>query len=249
MFHLGLRSVLYSFSSSRRHAGIFTTDEACRIARDKLIRLRSLYLNQFHRLGYVLREKRRRYLVALRKERETYCSIYNQPRDTPAERHKYDQLKALNKYHRYSGVEAVLRRKFNERRLKLSGGPLANKPLFYNKCTFAEGGVKCPERSIPCSKFCRRHIMLDQKQVLFRACGIEKGGVVCQESVPTVFDDATCVLHIEVPPQKSYLIRKYESDPEEEDEEETAEESLEIKNEDTRLEEGSTLVTVKQEII
>ena len=53
------------------------------------------------------REKRRKYLVA---EREMYCSIANQSRDAPEERLKYGQLKALNKYHRHNGVEAVLRR-------------------------------------------------------------------------------------------------------------------------------------------
>lgn len=181
----------------------------------------------------MLREQRRKYLVALRKERETYRSIHNQPRDTPGERHRYEQLKALNKYHRYSGVEGVLRRKFNERRLKAHGGPLANKPLFYNKCTFAEGGVKCPERSIPCSKFCRRHILQDRKQVLFGACGVEKGGVACQEPVPMIFDESTCPLHLEVPAQKSYVIRKYESESEDEDEEEQ--------------EDGGAVSAVKQE--
>lgn len=196
------------------------------MAREKLIRLRALYLNQFHRLGYLLREKRRKYLVALRKERETYRSIHNQPRDTPGERHKYDQLKALNKYHRYSGVEAVLRRKYNDRRMKASAGTAATKP-FYNKCTYAEGGVKCPERSIPCSKFCRRHILQDRRQVLFGACGVEKGGVACQEPLPMIFDEPTCPLHIEVPAQKSYVIRKYESDPEE-DEDEEQEDAAEV---------------------
>lgn len=182
----------------------------------------------------MFREKRRKYLLVLRKERESYCSIANQSRETPEERHKYQQLKALNKYHRHSGVEAVLRRKYTERRLKAHGGALANKPLFYNKCTFAEGGVKCPERSVPCSKFCRRHILQDRKQVLFRACGVERGGIECQDAVPTIFDDATCILHNEMPPERSYLMRKYESDPEEEDEDDQAldsEESSSVKQE------------------
>lgn len=192
------------------------------MAREKLIRLRALYLNQFHRLGYLLREKRRKYLVALRKERETYCSIANQPKDTPEERHKYEQLRALNKYHKHNGAEAVLRRKYIERRVKTHGGNAANKPSFYNKCTFAEGSVKCPERSIPCSKFCRRHIMQDRKQVLFRACGVEKGGIVCQDAVPMIFDDSTCPLHIEMPPERTYLMKKYESDPDDDEDDEQA---------------------------
>ena len=41
-----------------RHAEIFTTEEACRIAREKLVKLRTLNLNEYHRLGYVLRTRR-----------------------------------------------------------------------------------------------------------------------------------------------------------------------------------------------
>lgn len=213
----GFNVVMLSF----RHAGIYTTEEATRITKDKLVRLHALYMDQFHRLGHVLREKRRKYVHALRKEREHYCSIANQPRETPQERDMYAKLKAMNKYHKRHGVEAVLHRKYCERRARSFGGPLVNKPLFHNRCMFAEGGVKCAERAIPCCKFCRKHVLEDKKQVLFRACGVEKSGVVCQESVPMIFDDATtCVLHIEMPPERTYVLKKYESEPEEADDEE-----------------------------
>lgn len=203
-----------------------------RIAREKLIRLRTLYLNQFHRLGYVLREKRRKYLLALRKERETYCSIANQPKVTPEERHKYEQLKALTRYHKHNGVEAVLRRKYVERKTKANTVGQSNKAVFYNKCIFTDGGVKCPEKAIPCSKHCRRHIMQDRKQVLFRACGVDKGGIECSDPVPMIFDDATCNLHIDMPPERSYLMRKYESDTEEdEDDASEAGSSVKLKHE------------------
>lgn len=56
-----------------RHAGIFTAEEVIYIAREKLIRLQSLYIDQFRRLQYVLKEKRRKYLLALKKEKETLC--------------------------------------------------------------------------------------------------------------------------------------------------------------------------------
>lgn len=56
-----------------RHAGIFTAEEVIYIAREKLIKLQSLYIDQFRRLQYILKEKRRKYLLALKKEKETLC--------------------------------------------------------------------------------------------------------------------------------------------------------------------------------
>lgn len=86
------------------------------------------------------------------------------------------------------------------------------KASFHTRCIFTEGGVKCGDRIIPCSKYCRKHILEDKKQVLFRACSIEKAGVVCKEPVPGIFEDATCILHIQLPPQRNYVKKKYESD-------------------------------------
>lgn len=76
---------------------------------------------------------------------------------------------------------------------------------FHTKCIFTEGGVKCGDRVVPCSKHCRKHILEDKKQILFRPCEIEKGGVVCQEPVPKIFEDHTCILHIDIPAQRSYV--------------------------------------------
>lgn len=88
------------------------------------------------------------------------------------------------------------------------------KPSFHTRCVFTEGGVKCGERQVPCSKYCRKHILEDKKQVLFRACSIERGGVICREPVPSIFEDSTCTLHIQLPPQRNYTQKKYESDSE-----------------------------------
>ncbi|GAB0099882.1 KAT8 regulatory NSL complex subunit 2 [Sergentomyia squamirostris] len=199
-----------------KHASIYTTEEATMITKQKLVRLQSLYIDQFDRLHHVLREKRRKYLHALRRERETYCSIHNQTQDNPRERRLYRKLKALNQYHKRHGVEAVLHRKKLEKRSKAIVG-LPQKTPFHNRCTFTEGGVKCNERTIPCCKFCKKHILEDKKQVLFRACGVEKAGVVCQEAVPGIYDDTTCVLHIEMPPARTYILKKYESESDEEE--------------------------------
>lgn len=93
---------------------------------------------------------------------------------------------------------------------------MPTKPSFHSRCIFTEGGVKCGDRIIPCSKFCRKHILEDRKQVLFRACNTEKAGVLCKESVPGIFEDTTCTLHIQLPPQRNYTQKKYESDTDDE---------------------------------
>lgn len=146
-------------------------------------------------------------------------SIHDQPKETIRERKLYEKLKSLNKYHKRNGVEALLHKKFVEKRQRSRDGvqqPITPKPSFHIRCIFTEGGVKCGERIIPCTKYCRKHILEDKKQVLFRTCGTEKGGVVCCEPVANIFEDATCTLHIQLPPQRNYVQKKYESDSEDE---------------------------------
>jgi hypothetical protein len=53
-----------------RHAGVYTAEEVALIMRDKLIRLQSLYIDQFKRLQHVMKEKRRKYLQTTKQERE-----------------------------------------------------------------------------------------------------------------------------------------------------------------------------------
>uniref|UniRef100_A0A182PHR8 KAT8 regulatory NSL complex subunit 2 n=1 Tax=Anopheles epiroticus TaxID=199890 RepID=A0A182PHR8_9DIPT len=196
-----------------KHAGIYTAEEVTRITKEKLTRLQSLYIEQIHRLQHVLRERRRNYLKEQRAEREIHCSIYDQVKQTPRERTLYEKLKGLNRYHRKHGVEAILQRKYLEKRAKATEG-LQQKPPSLPKCAYTEGGVKCGERTLPCCKHCRKHILEDKKQVLFRACGIEKSGVVCQEPLAGLFENLTCPLHMELPAQRSFNKRKYESESE-----------------------------------
>lgn len=46
--------------------------------------------------------------------------------------------------------------------------------------------------------------MEDQNQVLFRACGKAKADIECSTPVEAIFDDATCKLHMDIPPIRSY---------------------------------------------
>lgn len=248
-----------------RHAEVYTTELVTKITTEKLMRLRSLYIDQLYRLKHVLREKRRNFVHTLRTERETLCSIHDQANDTISERKLYEKLKALNKYQKRNGVEAILYKKFLEKRQKVStlnfrnlcmplftysfylyfdtqsrDGllPAPSKPSFHMRCVFTEGGVKCGDRIIPSSKYCRKHILEDKKQVLFRACNIEKAGVICKEPVPGIFEDTTCSLHIQLPPQRNYAKKKYESDSDDETMSEPS--STKIKEEEVNEPESMT---------
>ncbi|XP_012139845.1 KAT8 regulatory NSL complex subunit dim gamma-tubulin 1 isoform X1 [Megachile rotundata] len=196
-----------------RHAGVFTAEEVIYIAREKLIRLQSLYIDQFRRLQYILKEKRRKYLHALKKEKETLCSIHDQPKETVKEKKVYEKLKALNRYHRRSGVEAILYRKSLERRAQATDGSAQKVPSI-SKCIFTEGGVKCGERTLPAAKHCRKHILKDQHQVLFKACGAVRADIECHEPVPVIFD-TNCVFHMNLPSECKLESMKFkESKPE-----------------------------------
>jgi hypothetical protein len=54
-----------------RYAGVYTAEEVALIMRDKLIRLQSLYIDQFKRLQHIMKEKRRKYLHTHKQEKET----------------------------------------------------------------------------------------------------------------------------------------------------------------------------------
>lgn len=106
-----------------RHAEVYTTELVTKITTEKLMRLRTLYIDQLYRLKHLLREKRRSYLHTLRSERETLSSIHDQPKDTIYERKLYRKLKALNKYQKRNGVEAILYKKFLEKRQRVCVHP------------------------------------------------------------------------------------------------------------------------------
>ncbi|CAG9820175.1 unnamed protein product [Phaedon cochleariae] len=186
-----------------KHANVYTGEEVTLITRDKLIRLQSLYIEQYRHLQYLLTEKRRKYLHSLKRERETCCTINSQVRDNPKEQRLYKKLKALNNYQKCHGTDGILNKKLKDLRVKISDGSLS-KTSTYSKCSFTEGGVKCGERSIPLSKYCQKHILDDPNQVLYRPCGKTTGDVTCSTPIAAIFDESTCHLHLEIPVLRSY---------------------------------------------
>ncbi|XP_071101313.1 KAT8 regulatory NSL complex subunit 2-like [Haliotis cracherodii] len=175
-----------------KHAGVYTAEEATLILRDKLIRLQSLYIDQFKRLQHVLKEKRRKYLHTHKQERETLGSIKAYKTD-PEQKEKYLKLKALKRYHKRYGKEALLHRSCKQRRIAVSEGN-HYRPPSYAKCIQLDtSGVKCSARTLPLSKYCIVHILNDPSQVLYQPCRFENGK--CGRPVAPCTDAVFCVLH------------------------------------------------------
>jgi len=103
-----------------KHAGTYSAEEVVRIMREKLIRLQKLYIDQFQRLRYLLKEEGRKYKHNVLAEKEAeLSSIHSQLKTTLEDVLTYDKIKALNHYQRPQGLEAVLHHAFLERRAKL----------------------------------------------------------------------------------------------------------------------------------
>jgi len=182
-----------------RHAGIYSAEEVVVITRNKLLRLQCLYQRQFERLGHILKEKRRKYLQNIKKEKELLCSIYDQVNTTSKEQKMYNKLKALNRYHKRSMTETVAYLASIEKRSKEINGT-NHKPLGHSaKCTFTEGGVRCQRVTLPMTKHCFKHILEDTSQNIFKACGCEKADLKCNDTVPCVSAGGMCILHIQLP--------------------------------------------------
>lgn len=103
-----------------RHAGTYSAEEVVRIMREKLIRLQKLYIDQFQRLRYLLKEEGRNFKHNVLAEKEAeLSSIHSQLKTSLEDVLAYDKIKALNHYQRPQGLEAVLHHAFLERRAKL----------------------------------------------------------------------------------------------------------------------------------
>ncbi|XP_064113025.1 KAT8 regulatory NSL complex subunit 2-like [Macrobrachium nipponense] len=184
------------------HAQVFTTEEITRIYLEKLQKLKSLYVGEYKRLAHILREGRRKYVQAVRTEKESMCSIHSQPKPTPEERMAYEQLKAMARYQKHIGTHSLLYRQQMERRLQVTEG-VNYKPghsVGCVKCVYSEGSWRCGEKSVPLSKYCSKHILHDPNQVLFVACGVSKGGGdECRTPVVCTPNSSTCVYHTPIP--------------------------------------------------
>ncbi|XP_020773596.1 LOW QUALITY PROTEIN: KAT8 regulatory NSL complex subunit 2 [Boleophthalmus pectinirostris] len=186
-----------------KHAGVYTAEEVALITRDKLIRLQSLYIDQFKRLQHLLKEKKRRYLHHRKVEHETLgSSLLTGPEGLSLkERENLKKLKALRRYRRRYGTEALLHRQLRERRQALTdGAPQPYVRTVTEMCAAFVDGGRCSNPCLPMTRHCLTHIHQDSSQVLFRLCPGLKD-LPCDRTVHMgQSEEPRCPLHLPLPP-------------------------------------------------
>uniref|UniRef100_A0A8B9TFN9 KAT8 regulatory NSL complex subunit 2 n=2 Tax=Anatinae TaxID=2068716 RepID=A0A8B9TFN9_ANAPL len=201
-----------------KHAGVYTAEEVALIMREKLIRLQSLYIDQFKRLQHLLKEKKRRFLHSRKGEHEAIgSSLLTGPEGLMAkERENLKRLKCLRRYRQRYGVEALLHRQLKERRMLATDGAAqqAHTTRSSQRCLAFVDDVRCSNPSLPMTRHCLTHICQDANQTLFKPCqGSEE--VPCNKPVPvSLSEEPCCPLHLRLPPQL-YVPEQVLSVPEE----------------------------------
>jgi len=224
---------------SLKHAGVFTGEEVMRTMRDKLIRLQKLYIEQFGRLGHLLRESRRTYLAQVRDERDAGLVTMSAQ---PGDQQTFSKLKALTHYHSPAGREALLAARLRDKRAAVSGGSKQSSGA--SSLSVGAGpapcqhhltsSTKCGAGVVPMSRFCPRHVLQQPGQVLFRQCGAltDKEDGPCEVPVPAIFSHTHCVFHVKLQPAVSRVpADKNNSENDEERIEEKGDVKVEIKTE------------------
>ncbi|CAI9735376.1 Hypothetical predicted protein [Octopus vulgaris] len=177
-----------------KHAAVYTAEEVALILRDKLIRLQSLYIDQFKRLQHIMKERRRKYLHTYKQERETLGPVQAY-KTSPDQKDKYAKLVAMKRHHRRFCKETLLYQQSKRRRIAMTEGT-NHRPPGYPKCIHSESNVKCNSRAMPLSKFCNEHILYDPDQVLYQPCPFANGA--CSKPVSVIADNCYCQEHVQI---------------------------------------------------
>lgn len=193
-------------------AGVLSDVETVRMHLAHLSKLKSAYVSEFDRLRHLLRESRRQYLQNVALEKQTMTSIHSQAKGTNEERETYSRLKALLRYHRHNGRQALLRSALREKRNAAAASESApsskerGRHLAKRCCCYSQGSWKCGEQAVPMARHCVKHILEDPHQVLYRACGVQVGGSEpCHTPLIPLPHQSTCVYHTPLPPHPTPL--------------------------------------------
>uniref|UniRef100_A0A8C8EB72 KAT8 regulatory NSL complex subunit 2 n=1 Tax=Otus sunia TaxID=257818 RepID=A0A8C8EB72_9STRI len=187
-----------------KHAGVYTAEEVALIMREKLIRLQSLYIDQFKRLQHLLKEKKRRYLHSRKGEHEAIGNAYGKLPELAQEPLKVDKLlfclqKSQQTLEEPNYFNRYLKKKNNSVALLLA--LQAHTTRSSQRCLAFVDDVRCSNQSLPMTRHCLTHICQDANQTLFKPCqGSEE--VPCNKPVPvSLSEDPCCPLHLRLPPQ------------------------------------------------
>lgn len=143
-----------------KHAGVYTSEEVSLVLRDKMLRLQSLYIEQFKHLQYLLRERRRKYLNNLRVEKDipgniSISQLNTSESTSPQIKMDYAKLRAMWRYHRSRSSDALLKRQAREKRKAAFEGENYKPPTFAT-CIFAKEDEVCSNKSLPLTNYCRK---------------------------------------------------------------------------------------------
>lgn len=130
-----------------RRAGVFAAEEVSSILSDKMHRLQNLYIQQFRHLKFLLRDKYRAFCVATLMDKD--CLVPDSLSEADAEK-----LRALRKYHKYQGKEALLKRQAKEKRRALSDDQQSQTQSL-PVCIFVDkDNSTCSNHSLPATHYC-----------------------------------------------------------------------------------------------
>jgi len=180
-----------------KHAGIYTPEEVSSILRDKMIRLQSLYTSELGYLQYLMKEKYKRYINNVRSQQDVFqFSPFKLANGILSD--DYNKCKALMRYHRSHGSEALLKAQVKEKRRQLndqaqSSFDPTNKPKTPQLCIYEKEGEKCERKAMPLTHYCKIHVLYDNDQVLFRPCAY--GNPPCLNPVMSFQKGNSCILH------------------------------------------------------
>uniref|UniRef100_UPI0035900D46 KAT8 regulatory NSL complex subunit 2 isoform X1 n=1 Tax=Myxine glutinosa TaxID=7769 RepID=UPI0035900D46 len=183
-----------------KHAGVYTAEEVALITRNKLIRLQSLYIDQFKRLQHMMEERRHKFLHNRQEEEESAGSSHLVDEGGVTEEAR--RLRAMKRYRRRYGVEAILQEQLKVRRARTSEGHSnvgCSGQRGLQQCMSINDGVRCAMRALPLAKHCASHICQDGAQLLFQLCPGEPSAP-CSQPVPAGLWEDRCPLHMRLLP-------------------------------------------------
>lgn len=177
-----------------RHAGVYTAEEVSHILRDKMLRLQTLYINLFNYYRHVLKNNMRSYYEAMKVEKSNH-SIMDESDLNLNEHTDVKLLKAMKKYHKFSGAEKVINdcaSKIRRSLIEESEEPTANN----SECIFVTSNGPCNRKCVPLSSYCRNHILYDTQQVLYRPCA--GGNPPCLKPTISYVHKNSCIQHVQL---------------------------------------------------
>nr|XP_026690011.1 uncharacterized protein LOC100180613 isoform X2 [Ciona intestinalis] len=157
-----------------KYAGAYTAEEVISMSKDRLVRLQSLYIDQFKHLHRTLQEGRRKYLVDKSIEEQQGSSHSSSKQlSSRSEHHHLHELKSLVGFRRRSGEEILLHKKLKKRRLEITKGktvmPLEAQP-HRSRCSHVTKNTRCKSSCLPYTKYCTAHILEDPLQIMYKKC-------------------------------------------------------------------------------